>query len=130
MSYVVAIKRATPIAVEELREVVAGDPEFHIPAGDTLASDVLNVLWQPSPGDAAVGFVLSAGVIEVTTPSNSALRKMQRVASTLAARLIGEGGEDLTDVDTPQSEVSPRGLIGCVSVAILLLAGFSWLVLR
>ena len=128
MSYVVSIRRDTAITADELRSVVEGDPDFTIStAADEHADEAIALAWQADENADPEFFVLSHGAVDVTTPSNNALKKMQAVAEQLGAQVFGEEGEELTDV-----EVSDVGSGGCGPVAwtvlfFLILVGGYWL---
>jgi hypothetical protein len=113
LSYVVSIRRDKAITADELRSVVEGDPEFSdSTAADEHADDVMVLAWQTDENADPEFFVLSQGAVDVTTPSNNALRKMQAVAEQLGAQVFGEEGEEVTDV-----EVSDVASGGCGPVA-------------
>lgn len=114
MSYVVSIKReSAPIAQSEFESMLEGISGFRKEGSD--------VLWQAAdPKSKKNYFVLEeSGVISVNTPSNAGLRAMQELAKPLRARVIGEEGEDLTDVEVPEGEAS---LLGCATVIVVLSA--------
>lgn len=118
MSYVVSIRREAAITSEELRAIVEGDPELTIStAADEHADDAMLLAWQADENADPEFFVLSQGAVDVTTPSNNALKKMQAVAEQLGAQVFGEEGEELTDVEV--SDVASGGC-GPVAWAILL----------
>ena len=127
MSYVVSIARKErPIEVSELRRLVESDPELSI-LESAVDHDVLDVLWRNSTEAEPVAFVLSAGSIEVTTPSDAALRKMQLLAGQLDAKIIGEEGEDLTNVEVLDVEFSPNAAWGCLLLVAIGVA--AWILL-
>lgn len=128
MSYVVSIRRDAAITVDELQSAVEADPEFSVETSTVqLADGVMELAWRPTEDADAECFVLSKGVIDVSTPSNSALRKMQAVAANLGAQVFGEEGEDLTDVEV--ADALPGGCgpaAWTVLLVLVLLAGY-WL---
>ena len=117
MSYVVSIKReGIPITLSEFESARSGI--------DGFATEPGNVMWYAEPKAKAQYFMFEDGIVSVTTPSNAALRTMQVVAKQLKARVYGEEGEDLTDVDVPTTDPSKWGCVGL----LLLIAGVAYLV--
>nr|BAJ07069.1 hypothetical protein [uncultured bacterium] len=129
MGYIVTIERSEerPIEPEEFRSLAEADAELTVDDA-AVDADVLNVWWREASQLEPVAFVLSAGRIDVTNPSNAALRKMQELAGQLEAKVVGEEGEDLTDVESPDFEVSAKGLWGCLGLLVLI-AVIVWLLL-
>ena len=112
MSYVVTISREhAPISAAEF-DAARGNIDGFVKDGN-------DVYWQATPKSDKHYFVLKDGNIIVTTPSDSALIRMQAVAKALGAKINGEEGEDLTDVPVQEGEAS---FIGC-AIALLILAG-------
>jgi hypothetical protein len=135
MSYVVSIRRMEPagITAEEFRSLAARDDSLHVadPHPEASESECCDVEWSPSSGGSPVLFAYYAGEVSVATPSHAALRKMQELARLLGAKVIGEEGEDLTEVEVPDWEISPvAGLSGCAVIVILLVATVWWLIAR
>jgi hypothetical protein len=132
VSYVVTIKRQNGAAVtpQQLQAAIADDPSLRAKSldADNLEHDYLELSWHPEGQSKPALFILQAGEVCVTTPSDSALRKMQELAGRLGARVIGEEGEDLTDVPIPESELSWAGLTGCAVIVVVLAAVVWWLV--
>lgn len=103
------IKRGADITVPELEAATVNDAEF-TPVQSATDTDggVFALAWQP-PGVAQPElFVLEGGVVNVTSPSNPALIKIQSLASTLGASVSGEEGENLSNV-----HVSGETAAGC-----------------
>ncbi len=130
MSYVVTIKRDIEITVLELQSAIQDDLEFK-PAspGVELDDGVLDLEWQPEDRENPEYFILSDGAIDVTTPSNLALRKMQQLATKLGAEVVGEEGESLTEVEVPPDVEQGCGPVGW-TVIILLVVFFGYWLLR
>ncbi len=128
MSYIVSIARQEhPIEPPEFRRLVESDPELSI-AESAVDHGVLDVWWRTSTEAESVALVLSAGRIEATTPSDAALRKMQVLAAELDARIIGEEGEDLTDLEVSDVEFNPNAAWGCLLIVAIGVA--AWLLLE
>ena len=74
MSYIVSLRRETPIEKEEVLDTLSDSTEFsvHVPDDDI----VLVKYAGTGDGDAAV-FVLSEGSLDITSPSNMALNAAQ-----------------------------------------------------
>ncbi|MAT38787.1 MAG: hypothetical protein CL946_04205 [Ectothiorhodospiraceae bacterium] len=120
MSYIVSIVReGSPITVEEFHALTSGDERFTALDEERTAFE-----WRQPESKRADHFALSEGAIDVTTPSDAALEKMQSMALELGARIIGEEGEDLTDLDMSANKKAG----GCFSAAavfgIVLAAAF------
>lgn len=106
MSYIVSIRRKEGhyISDAELRALIDKDTSLHeVSLQDVKCEEASAcvVEWLPEGGSKPVLFVLEAGEVSVTTPSDAALRKMQELARLLDASVIGEEGEDLTTVEVP-----------------------------
>jgi hypothetical protein len=116
MSYVVSITRpeGPPIEPAEVAGAVAGETGFAQPGN--IAEHAPLLIWQSS-----TQINLSQGSLWVATPSDAALRMMQTLAVRLDARVLGEEGEDLTEVDLA------IGKAGCAAPALLLLGGVALL---
>jgi hypothetical protein len=136
MSYVVSIRRpeGRAISVDELRSLVTQDESLHEASPPDTGPDGVGywaLEWKATAGAKSVPFDLQGGELCVTTPSNAALRKMQELARLLDAQVIGEEGEDLTEVEVPDREFSPAmGLSGCAVGVVLVVAALWWLVSR
>lgn len=122
LSYVVSILRDTAISGKELQAAVESDPELTIAVSDVeLADGVLKIEWRPEKHADPEYFVLFKGVVDVTSPSNSALKAIQSLAVTLEAQVFGEEGEELTDVEV--SNTTPGGC-GPVAWTVLIFSLF------
>lgn len=120
MSYVVSIKR--PISKHDLFAATEGDQEFSIVSEDDGA---VVLTW--ARGEEQAMFNLYQGEIVVTTPSDGAWEKMNQLAQTLGAAVIGE--ED----DIPVQPEVRRGIfanrvtwIGWPVLVVLLSALLLW----
>ena len=130
MSYVVSIRRDTAITAEELRSVVQGDPEFTAATSTVEHADgVIELVWQVDENADPEFFVLSDGAVDVTTPSNNALRKMQAVAERLGAQVFGEEGEELTNVEVSDNVPGGCGPVAWTILLFLILVGGYWLIM-
>jgi hypothetical protein len=126
LSYVVSIRRDSPITEDDLRLIVESDPDFHLPEspGNENHSSIV-MYWQSDGQEEPVSFVLNDGLIEVTTPSDSALRKMQSLAKLLDAKVIGEESEDLTTAEIVDTRSSGCGqFVWTVAIIVILLVLF------
>ena len=126
MSYVVSIRRRTAVTVDELRAIVDNDDELRILEGDSVPAGTMTLEWQDERGSRAEMFVLSDGVIDATTPSSAALAKLQSLAAALGAKVIGEEGEDLTDVEIGDDVPGGCGLLGWTIVFLATLVTAYW----
>jgi hypothetical protein len=129
LSYVVSLRRDVAITGEELQSAIQDDSEFTISnSAVEPAGDVMEMVWKLNEDIDAEVFVLSQGVVDVSTPSNSALIKMQAVAEILGARVVGEEGEELTDVEV--SDAVPGGcgpVTWTILIVLVFLAGYWFL---
>ena len=129
MSYVVSIRRDAAITSKELRAIVEGDPELTIsPAADEHVDDAMVLAWQADENAYPEFFVLSQGAVDVTTPSNNALKKIQAVAEQLGAQVFGEEGEELTDVEVSDVASGGCGPVAWTILFFLILVGGYWLI--
>lgn len=103
MSYVVSIRRKLPITEQDLIAAIDGDRYFSIADTDELTSDLVVLHWREQADSAKVNFVLHRGVIDITTPSSSALEAAQSLAVSLGAEVFGEEGEDLSNFNVPDN---------------------------
>ena len=130
MSYVVSIRRDTAITADELRSIVQGDPQLTAATGTVdRPDDVIELAWQADENAEPEFFVLSQGVVDVTTPSNNALKKMQAVAERLGAQVFGEEGEELTDVEVSDNVAGGCGPVAWTILLFLILVGGYWLIM-
>ncbi|MGE3347500.1 MAG: hypothetical protein AB7I35_08700 [Ramlibacter sp.] len=86
MSYIVEIVR--PIAKSEVQALVAGDPELVVTAE---GEHWIDIAW--STGESTELFALAQGRLTLTTPSDAAFAKGQKIAERLGAAVIGEEDE-------------------------------------
>ena len=129
MSYVVTISRDAPIKDDELRTVLEQFAELEIsqtPHPDNGAS--LEIRWQPKGGAEPSYFVLSEGKINAYTPSDEALEQLQALAKSLQAQVIGEEGENLSEIKVPDIPASGCGpLVWTIAViGVFLVAYWIW----
>lgn len=104
MGYLVFVKRGedlgpdSPSNIEwaEVIDLVANDPSFE----DTSTEEVNSFTLECIVGK-KTHFLFDQGILEVSTPNDSALIRMQGIAVALNARVIGEEGEDITDTSVP-----------------------------
>ena len=126
MSYVISIKclGGKPITASELREAIEHDPTLREMADEVETEPgVLSLEWVEEPGETPKVLTLYGGEIDVTSPSDSTLQKMQELAGRLGARVIGEEGEDLTDIHSSEfSAQTDQSGSGCL-VIIFVIAG-------
>ena len=109
MSYVVSIRRKSLITEQELVAAVEGDDQFSIAETDDLSSDSFVLHWKGENETAKEYFVFHRGEIDITSPSNSALEAAQSLAASLGADVVGEEGEDLTNVNFPETNSAGCG---------------------
>ena len=125
MSYVVSIVREAPIEEAELREIAGDSSEFELEASD--GHPILH--WRMAETDKRESFVLTDGALDITTPSDAALIAAQDLAERLGARVEGEEGEDLTDVDVTGNVTVASGcgpMTATLAIVALLLVVY-WL---
>lgn len=121
MSYVVSIVRDTPIDPVEVGALAAASPAFELEDADGFC--VLH--WAGDETARRESFVLSDGALDITSPSDAALVAAQAIAAELGARVIGEEGEDLSDVRVggdPATNAGCGPFVGSVLFLVLLLA--------
>jgi hypothetical protein len=119
MGYLVYVKRGedlgpnSPSNIEwaEVIDVVANDPSFE----DTSTDEVTSLSLECVVGE-KTHFLFHHGTLEVTTPNDSALIRMQEIAVALNARVIGEEGEDITDTSVPTGS----GCAGLLALPLVL----------
>ena len=125
MSYVVSVVRESPIEEAELEKIAveAGDFELEVMDGFSILH------WLDAESNARESFVLSDGSLDITTPSDAALMAAQELAERLGAKVIGEEGEDLTEVEVSGNVTVSSGcnpVAGSIFLMGVLLALF-WL---
>ncbi|MCG8606303.1 hypothetical protein MJD09_15130 [bacterium] len=99
LSYVVSVRRDTPITVEELRTLLAGKPEYTMSEiSGAVDDESLELRWNSDSSAEEAVFVLSGGKIDSFTPSDETLAQLQVLANLLKAEVFGEEGENLTQV--------------------------------
>ncbi len=128
MSYVVSIRRKSPIAEQELIAATDSDDQFSIAEADDLSSSSLVLCWRGEGEVSTQYFVFHRGEIDITSPSNSALKAVQLLANALGAGVVGEDGEDLTNVNLPENDGSGCGPFVWAVIAIGGLLALYWIV--
>ena len=103
MSYVVSIRRKSLITEQELLAAVESDDQFSIAQADDLSNDSFVLHWNGENETAREYFVFCRGEIDITSPSDSAMEAAQSLAASLGADIVGEEGEDLTNVNFPKT---------------------------
>jgi hypothetical protein len=109
LSYVVSIRRKSPITERELLAAVESDDRFSIAEADDLSNDSFVLHWSGENETVVEYFVFHRGEIDITSPSNSALEAAQSLATLLGADVVGEEGEDLTNVNFPETNSAGCG---------------------
>ncbi len=109
MSYVVSIRRKSPITEQELLAAIESDDQFSIAEADDLSNDSFVLHWSGENETVMEYFVFQRGEIDITSPSNSALEAAQSLAASLGADVVGEEGEDLTNVNFPETNSAGCG---------------------
>lgn len=117
MSYVVAVERDVPIDQAELEALAAGSPVLELDNSDGFC--VLH--WKNPITNKRESFVLSKGSLDITSPSDAALTFAQDLATQLGAKVVGEEGEDLSDIHVTGGPVASTGC-GPFAVSVLLVA--------
>ncbi len=105
MSYVVSIVREAPIDESELEDIANRDRGFELDRAD----DSMILRWIDPESDMRELFVLIDGSLDITTPSDAALKVAQALAAHLGGQVIGEEGEDLTDADVSGNATTSSG---------------------
>lgn len=127
MGYVITIFRSRKegkqsIGQDEWRQLVSQDSSL-----EYCTSEETVVRWTAHPKGHEVSFSYDEGEITGTPRDDATTRKMQQMARKLDARMQGEEGELLEDVDL--SEQPPLG--GLVLLALVCLGLLAaWLVWR
>lgn len=113
MSYVVSIVRpdGPPIVAAEVHAAITGNGDFA--AHEPFSEGGVLLTWRGH-----TRLMHSAGTLWVATPADEALEMMQSLAVQLGARVLGEEGEDLTDVPGVHGAA---GKAGCAAPAVVLL---------
>ena len=109
MSYVVSIRRESPLTEQELVAAVESDDQFSIAEADDLSNDSFVLHWSGKNETAMEYFVLHRGEIDITSPSNSALEAAQSLAASLGAEVVGEEEEVLSNVNLPETNSAGCG---------------------
>ena len=109
MSYVVSIRRKSPITEQELLTAVESDDQYAIAEVDDLSDDSFVLHWSGENETVVEYFVFHHGEVDITSPSNPALEAAQSLAALLDANVVGEEGEDLTNVNFPETNSAGCG---------------------
>ena len=109
MSYVVSIRRKSPITEQELLAAVESDDQFSIAEADDLSNDSFVLHWSGESETVVEYFVFHHGEVDITSPSNPALAAAKSLAALLGANVVGEEGEDLTNIDFPETNSAGCG---------------------
>jgi len=109
LSYVVSIRRKSPISEQELLAVVESDDQFSIAEANDLSNDSFVLHWSGESEAVVEHFVFHDGEVDITSPSNPALEAAQSLAALLGANVVGEEGEDLTNVNFPETNSAGCG---------------------
>ena len=128
MSYVVSIRRKSPITEQELIAAVEGDDQFLFAEADDSSNESLVLYWQGDSGTAKEYFVLHRGDIDITSPSNSALEAAKSLAGSLSADVVGEEGEGLTNVSLPDNNDAGCGPFVWAILGIGALLALYWII--
>ena len=107
---------------------VQSDGQFSPADVDEPSSDSFVLHWTGARETATEYFVLERGEIDITSPSNSALKAAQSLAVSLGAEIFGEEGEDLTDVDIPEIESTGCGPFAWVILVIGGILSLYWII--
>ena len=125
MSYVVSVVREPPIEEAELEKIAVDASDFELEVKDGFS--ILH--WLDAESDTRESFVLTDGSLDITTPSDAALMAAQELAERLGAQVVGEEGEDLTDVEVAGNVTVSTGcgpMTGTLAIIALLLIAY-WL---
>ena len=128
MSYVVSIRRKSPITEQELVAAVDGNDQFLFAEADDVSMEPLVLYWEGDNGTAKEYFVLHRGEIDITSPSNSALEAAKSLAGSLSAHVIGEEGEDLTNVSLADNNDAGCGPFVWAALGIGALLALYWII--
>jgi hypothetical protein len=109
LSYVVSIRRKIPITGQELLAAIESDDQFSIAETGDLSDDSFVLHWDEDNETAREHFVFHHGEVDITSPTNSALEAAQSLAASLGANVVGEEGEDLADVNFPETDSTGCG---------------------
>lgn len=130
MSYIVSICRDEGPPISRSEVLALAESEGLRVDQPTPAADEFRFFCTDAKGEFALLY-LEGRIESSTTPSNEVLVTMQRITQRIDARLIGEEGEDLTEVEPPDAvpEITPARVWGCIAVVVLLIAALAWWVL-
>ncbi len=117
MSYVVSVVRDSLIGEAELEEFASDSGAFEIERSDGF----LILHWRDPAEGKRESFVLTDGSLDITSPSDAALVAAQEIAARLGARVVGEEGEDLSDVHVTGTAPTSAGC-GPVAATIAIIA--------
>lgn len=123
MSYVVSITRATPIDRAEVQALAAGSTTLELEDADGFCT----LHWTDPATDERGSFVLSDGSLDITSPSDAALLAAQELAAQLGARVIGEEGDDLSNIQVSGDPAPSDGcgpFVGSIFLIATLLAAY------
>jgi hypothetical protein len=100
VSYVITVERpsGTPLTEGEMLEVLSNDPDF-------VRVESASWQWRNSPQGIELFINLSENNLWTDGgrgwTTESAIAKLQQLAARLNSRIVGEEGEDLTEVSAP-----------------------------
>lgn len=128
MSYVVSITRGEekPIQLNEFEKAVSNDPEF-TKAPECQDHNSPSYIWTTNNSNKESYFHYWQPNIAIESPSYQALIKIQQLAKKLDANVIGEEGEDLSDINpddlTPADDGGVlKSFINTVIVIVVLIS--------
>ena len=123
MSYVVTIQRDPPISETELDSAVSALPEITL----TRQEGVTVIELSGASTGRSESLRFEGGALQATTPSDDALAAMQTLAARLNATVIGEEGENLTNVKIASAPASGCGPVVATLILIGILLAVFWL---
>jgi len=125
MSYVLNIFRAPgkpPLTAEEWRSFIQSDSSLALESIPEQPGSAC-ARWMAHPKQQLVLFTFADGRIATEARDDVIIRKAQEIARRLDARLQGEEGEFLEDVEMP----SRGGCAATICFAVALLLSLIWL---
>lgn len=127
MSYIVTISRDKGPPISKSEVLALAESEGLRIEEPPQAASVIVLSCKDAHGEFPLQY-LEGRIESSNTPSNEVLITMQRIARRIDARLIGEEGEDLTDVELPDNvpEITSARVWGCIAVLVLVLTALAW----
>lgn len=129
MSYLVSIRRPAgqqPLTTQDVLARIRADPDLEL-IDSAESNDELAFVWNGTASVPSLPLHFSGGSIDsMGTPSNAAIRRLQRLARDLDAALYGEAGEEMTESELPEIEVTSIGVWVCTAAMVAVIIALIW----